>query len=96
MDEEFEQPEEMETIVSGPPEEDKTQDFSTLDDDLDSLREKSTRTSDIYDDLGEGESGGLTGVVKGFSPSQRLILAVLLFVDVLACACAILFIFDFI
>ncbi len=96
MDQEFEQPEDMETIVSGPDESEPEEDFSTLDDDLDSLREKSTRTSDVYDDLEGGEAGGLTGVVRGFSPSQRLILAVLLFVDVLACACAILFIFEFI
>jgi hypothetical protein len=96
MDQEFEQPEDMETIVSGPDEGEPEEDFSTLDDDLDSLREKSTRTSDVYDDLEEGEGSGLSGAVRGFSPSQRLILAVLLFVDVLACACAILFIFDFI
>ena len=53
--EDIEQPEDMETIVSGT---DKTvidDDFSSLDEDLDSLREKSTRTSDVYDILKEDD-----------------------------------------
>ena len=91
MDQEFEQPEDSETIVSGPPQESLEDDFSSIDDDLDSLREKSTRTSDVYDDL-DDDGGGLSGTLRGFSPTQRLILALLVFIDVLACACAILFI----
>ena len=59
-----------------------------MDEELDNLREKSTRTSTIYDDLemeGEGSSG------EGFSLSsltaqQRFILAFLLFLNVIACA----------
>jgi hypothetical protein len=59
-----------------------------MDDEFDNLREKSTRTSTIYDDLemeGEGSSG------EGFSLSaltaqQRFILAFLLFLNVIACA----------
>lgn len=91
MDQDIEQPEDMETIVSGPEEEAPEEDFSSLDDELDSLREKSTRTSDIYDDLDAGD-GGIMGAVRGFSPSQRLILGILVLIDVLACACAALFI----
>ena len=63
-----------------------------MDDDLDSLREKTRRASSVYDDL-EGEpegQGGLAGTFAGFSPLQRLILVFLLFLDVTAFACAIL------
>jgi hypothetical protein len=59
-----------------------------MDEELDNLREKSTRTSTIYDDL-EVEGGGSSS--EGFSlesltPQQRLILAFLLFLNVIACA----------
>lgn len=91
MDQEFEKPEDSETIVSGPPEEPGEDDFASIDDDLDSLREKSTRTSDVYDDL-DDDGSALSRTLRGFSPTQRLILALLVFIDVLACACAILFI----
>ncbi|HUS93914.1 MAG TPA: hypothetical protein VMZ24_01925 [Patescibacteria group bacterium] len=65
-----------------------------MDDELDSLREKSTRASSVYDDLeGEGESSG--GFLSKYSPSQRLLLALLLFLDVVALACLVLVIFDF-
>jgi hypothetical protein len=62
-----------------------------MDEELDSLREQSTRASSVYDDL-EGdeyseESGGLLGQ---FSSSQKLILALLLFLNVVALACVIL------
>lgn len=63
-----------------------------MDDDLDSLREKTLRASSVYDDL-EGEpegQGGLAGTFGSFSPLQRLILVFLLFLDVAAFACAIL------
>lgn len=89
MEEQLENPEDMETIVSGSDETIADDDFSSLDDELDSLREKSTRTSDVYDVLDE-EDGGLSGTIRGFSASQRLILALLIFIDVVACACAIL------
>lgn len=91
MDQDIEQPEDMETIVSGPEELAPEEDFSTVDDEWESLREKSTRTSDIYDDL-YAEDSGITGAIRGFSPSQRLILGVLFLIDVIACACAALFI----
>jgi hypothetical protein len=64
-----------------------------MDDELDSLREKSTRASSVYDDL-EGEelqetsSGGL---LSRYTGPQKLILAVLLLVDVVALALVILF-----
>ena len=63
-----------------------------MDDELDSLREKSTRASSVYDDL-EGEeestsSGG--GFLSQYTAGQRLILAVLLLLDIVALACVIL------
>ncbi len=65
-----------------------------MDEELDSLREKSTRASSVYDDLeGEGDSSG--GILSKYSPSQRLILALLLFLDIVAVACLVLVIFDF-
>ncbi len=62
-----------------------------MDEELDSLREQSARASSVYDDL-EGdelsqESGGFLGQ---FSASQKLILALLLFMNVVALACVIL------
>lgn len=89
MEEQLENPEDMETIVSGLDDTVVDDDFSSLDDELDSLRAKSTRSSDVYDDLDE-DGGGLSGTIRGFSASQRLILALLIFVDVVACACAAL------
>ena len=60
-----------------------------MDEELDSLREKSTRASSVYDDLeGEGESSG--GFLSKYSPSQRLLLALLLFLDIVALACLVL------
>ena len=65
-----------------------------MDEELDSLREKSTRASSVYDDLeGEEESSG--GFLSKYSPSQRLILALLLFLDIVAVACLVLVIFGF-
>ena len=65
-----------------------------MDEELDSLREKSTRASSVYDDLeGEEESGG--GFLSKYSPSQRLLLALLIFLDVVALACLVLVIFGF-
>ncbi len=63
-----------------------------MDDDLDSLREKTMRASSVYDDLeGDAESeGGLGASFSGFSASQRLILIFLLFLNVAAFACAVL------
>ena len=63
-----------------------------MDDELDSLREKSTRASSVYDDL-EGEeqpesTGG--GFLSQYSSAQKLILALLLLIDVVALACVIL------
>jgi hypothetical protein len=63
-----------------------------MDDDLDSLREKTIRASSVYDDLeGEAEGGGgIGGTFSGFSPLQRLILVLLVFLDVAAFSCALL------
>jgi len=63
-----------------------------MDDDLQSLREKTQRASSVYDDLeGDTESqGGISATIAGFSPVQRLLLIFLLFLNVAAFACAIL------
>lgn len=63
-----------------------------MDDELDSLREKSTRASSVYDDL-EGDEEPKSedgGFLSQYSGSQRLILALLLLIDVVALACVIL------
>ena len=62
-----------------------------MDEELESLREQSTRASSVYDDL-EGEpvsedSGGFFSQLTG---GQKLILALLLFVNIAAFACVIL------
>ena len=63
-----------------------------MDDELDSLREKSTRASSVYDDLeGDEETtseGG--GFLSQFTGGQRLIVALLLLIDIVAFACVIL------
>jgi hypothetical protein len=60
-----------------------------MDEELDSLREKSTRASSVYDDLeGEAESSG--GFLSKYTPAQRLLLALLLFLDIVALACLVL------
>ena len=66
-----------------------------MDEELDSLREKSTRTSTIYDDLEmEGAGSKDTGnVLAGLTPQQRFVLAFLLFLNVIACACGAVYIF---
>lgn len=65
-----------------------------MDEELDNLREKSTRTSAIYDDLeveGEGASEGFS--LSVLTPQQRFILAFLLFLNVIACAFGLIYLF---
>ncbi len=60
-----------------------------MDEELDSLREKSTRASSVYDDLeGEVESSG--SFLGKYTPAQPLLLALLLFLDIIALACLVL------
>ncbi|UCG23874.1 MAG: hypothetical protein JSW55_17335 [Chloroflexota bacterium] len=63
-----------------------------MDDELDSLREKSTRASSVYDDLeGDEETASSSGgFLSQYTAGQRLILAVLLLLDIVALACVIL------
>lgn len=62
-----------------------------MDEDLDSLREKSARASTVYDDLeGDEQPESSGGFLSQYSPGQRLILALLLLLDVVALACIIL------
>lgn len=63
-----------------------------MDDELDSLREKSTRASSVYDDL-EGDeqlASGDGGLLSRYTGPQKLILAILLLIDIVALACVIL------
>ncbi len=60
-----------------------------MDEELDSLREKSTRASSVYDDL-EGEVERSSGFLGKYTPAQRLLLALLLFLDIIALACLVL------
>ena len=63
-----------------------------MDEELDSLREKSTRASSVYDDLeGDEESSG--GFLSKYSGTQRLLLALLLLLDIVALSCLVLVIF---
>lgn len=61
-----------------------------MDEDLDSLREKSARASTVYDDLEGEEPESSGGFLSSYSPGQRLILALLLLLDVVAVACIVL------
>ena len=62
-----------------------------MDEELDSLREKSTRASTVYDDLeGEEVSEESSGFLGQYSSSQKLILAILLFINVVMVACVLL------
>ncbi len=62
-----------------------------MDEELDSLREQSTRASTVYDDLeGEEVSEESGGFLSQYSTQQKLILALLLFLNVVALACVIL------
>jgi hypothetical protein len=63
-----------------------------MDEDFDSLREKSARTSSVYDDIEGGEDEERSGFLRGLTAQQRLILALLLFIDIVALACAVLII----
>ena len=61
-----------------------------MDEDLDSLREKSARASTVYDDLEGEEPESSGGFLSRYSPTQRLILALLVLLDVVALACIVL------
>jgi hypothetical protein len=63
-----------------------------MEDEFDSLRKKSVRTSSVYEELEEEESGrpAIGAIISGFSPGQRLLLAVLLLLNVLALGFALL------
>jgi hypothetical protein len=55
-----------------------------MEEELESLREKSTRASAVYDDLEAGESMSFGESLRALSPQQWFILAFLLFLDVIA------------
>jgi hypothetical protein len=66
-----------------------------MEDDFDELRKKSVRTSSVYeefedDDEGEGGRPAVGELLRSFSPGQRLILALLLLLNVIAIGVALL------
>ena len=61
-----------------------------MEDELETLREKSTRTSTIYDDIEAEDRSESSGLLGGMTPQQRFILALLLFINILAIACGAL------
>lgn len=68
-----------------------------FEDEFDRLREKTVRTSAVYDEmeyeeLEAEETGG--SFISQFSPQQRFILAVLLLLDILAIVVGALVIFN--
>jgi hypothetical protein len=66
-----------------------------MDEELENLREKSARTSTIYDDIevdgGGTSSGGFS--LSALTPQQQFILAFLLFINVIACAGGAIYLF---
>ena len=64
--------------------------FDDDDDFASNLREKSTRTTAVYDEIDDDLPEENGGVLSRFNPSQRLILAVLLLVDIVVIAVVIL------
>jgi hypothetical protein len=63
-----------------------------MEDELESLRKKSTRSSTIYEemDAGGNQAPGLQGFMAGLTPGQRLLLSFLFFINVLALGVACL------
>jgi hypothetical protein len=64
--------------------------FADEEDNFDQLRRKSARTGSIYDDMDDDNSEGLS--LNHLSPSQRVILAGLLFLDVIVIIVGVLLI----
>jgi hypothetical protein len=77
--------------------EDEAVDF---EDEFDRLREKTARTSAVYDDMEfedlEEEAVEERGFFGQFSPGQRLVLALLLLLDILAIGLGVLVVFNII
>ena len=69
-------------------EEEQRDDSFDFEDEFDRLREKTTRTSAVYDDMEfeELEEEGGEGFFAQISPQQRLILALLLLLDIVVIA----------
>lgn len=58
--------------------------------DFEHLREKSVRSSSVYEDMDGLEGSGGGGILSQFSPIQRLILAVLVLLDIIVVGFVIL------
>jgi hypothetical protein len=59
-----------------------------MEDEFESLRKKSTRSSTIYEEMeaddGRGGSSSFTEFIGNLSPGQRFLLSLLLFLNILA------------
>ena len=69
-------------------EEEQRDDSFDFEDEFDRLRQKTTRTSAVYDEMEfeELEEEGGEGFLAQISPQQRLILALLLLLDIIVIA----------
>jgi hypothetical protein len=64
-----------------------------MEDEFESLRKKSTRSSTIYEEMeaeDSGGAGGLGGFIARLSPGQRMLLSFLVFINILALGCGCL------
>jgi hypothetical protein len=79
-------------------EEEAEEDTFDFEDEFDRLREKTARTSAVYDDMEFEELEEEVAVERGFlgqfSPQQRFILAVLLLLDIVAIGVGVLVVFN--
>jgi hypothetical protein len=76
----------------------ESEDSFNFEDEFDRLREKTTRTSAIYDEMEfeefEEEAVADRGFLGQFSPQQRFFLALLLLLDIIAITVGALVVFN--
>jgi hypothetical protein len=79
--------------------EEEPDDTFDFEDEFDRLREKTTRTSAVYDEMEfedlEEDVVAERGFLAQFSPQQRFVLALLLLLDILAIALGVIVVFNF-
>jgi hypothetical protein len=85
--------EESAETVEISPDEAPAEEALVADEEFEGLRRKSARASSIYEDMDEGVVVAPAGRGR-FSPTQRLILALLVLLNVLACGFALLVLTD--
>ena len=78
--------------------EEEQEDTFDFEDEFDRLREKTARTSAVYDEMEfedlEEEVAEERGFLGQFSPQQRFVLALLLLLDILAVGLGVLVVFN--